>query len=106
MPVYQNGQRQGSGEEQSSVVGSAPQDASSIQDLLAQIALLTKGMAAAQGIQLQGGADVDPAESLQRLAEAASNIGDEKIVDAGIGDTSVVKADETSRNTLDILKDL
>jgi len=104
MPVYQNGKTAEGSPQQASQPPA--QSTEEMQALMAQLATLTKGLAAAQGIQLQGGAEVDPAEALQKLAEAASRINDGGVVDGGIGDTDVVKGNEKSRNTLDLLKEL
>jgi len=104
MPVYQNGKREGG----ASVFqpSASAQNVNGMQELLAQIAALTKGMAAAQGVQSGGAVDVDPAEALQRLADAGASIHDGKVVEGGIGDTDVVKGDAKSRRTLDLLNDL
>ena len=105
MSIFQNGKRDGA-------VSPAPAPAPvlsnnvEMQALLTQIAELTKSIAVAQGVQLAGGAEVDPAEALQRLAAAAGNIGERRIVDDDIGDTDIVKGDEKSRSTLDLLKEL
>lgn len=104
MPVYQNGKRDG-GEPAQSPAPPA-QNTADIEGLLAQVAALTKGLAAAQGIHLDDSTDVDPAEALQRLAEAGAKIKDGKIVDGDIGDKDVVESDEKSRKTLDLLNDL
>ena len=105
MPIYQNGRRGGEAVP-APVPAPVPSNNSEIQILLAQLTEITKGIAAAQGVHLAGGAEVDPAEALQRLAAAAGNIGDKHIVDDDIGDTSIVKGDEKSRSTLDLLMEL
>jgi len=103
MPVYQNGKI---GEVFSQQAVQSPAQNVEVQSILSQLAALAAGMAAVQGVQLQGGAEVDPAESLQRLAEVASRIDEGGVVEDGIGDTNVVKGDEKNRNTLDLLRDL